>query len=309
MGAMLGTLCNAAFCVIFGLHTTWAFCCMKLMSLLPIAKKTHEDWSLVVLRASWSIAFMLCPWIRLVRDPAGWDEFDALQKKVKAADKEVEAGKGKHKPVFTLGNHTSFLDVPLCVTNLPTFFFYRCRTYMADHLYNLPVLGYICKAVGHFPVHFTSDEEGVFKADQEKQKHVEAKVDAFMSNGGFMSIYPEGQVNKNPDTILTFRYGGMKRMLERDARICILVYHGNPKVWPKKALISGKPGKIVYGGRVIAPDGCNAYVKAIREAGLAEDEKDMEDHALLGKRLQTIMQEMYDNYKAISNGTSNKKAD
>jgi len=307
MGSMLASVCNAAFIACFGMATTISSLTMKLLSFLPMSKKSHETASLFLCRWFWGTSLMFLPWVRRIKfEDGGYKELVDI---IKKADIEVAAGKEKCKPVFSLGNHTSFLDIPLCVNALPFFIYMRGRTYMADHLLNLPVIGYMCKAIGHFPVHFSSDTDGVFKVNPEKMAVVEAKVDEFMDAGGFLSIYPEGQVNKNPDKILPFRYGGMKRALERDARIGLQVFYGNNKVWPAKAKMAGYPGTIVYGGRVVAPEGCVAYIKGLRDAGLPEDEKDLEDHALLAKRLQEIMQEMYDLYKSVAQGTNGTKHD
>lgn len=280
---------------------------MKLTCLLPMPKKKCEDWSLAILRVGWQLSFAFCPWIRVIRDNAGWDQWEVLREKVVQADAEVAAGRAKHKPLFILGNHQTFLDVPVVVVTMPYWVYLKCRTYMADRLFKIPVLSTICRCAGHFPVHFKSDDSGSFKVDAEKMELVEKRVDTFMDNGGWMCMYPEGQMNKNPDELMAFRYGGIKRALERDARIALMVFYGNTKVWHLKALVQGRPGTIRYGVKIVAPDGCQAYVKALRDAGVAEDERDLPDHALLAKNLQAIMQGMYNKYK--SEVQASKKTD
>lgn len=302
MGALLGRLCNAAFCLTFGLNTLVAAAIMKLATFLPMSKKSKEEWALRITRLFWMMSFRQCPWIRITKDPSGWEDWDALRQKMQLVDAEVAAGRANPRPVFVLSNHTSFLDVPLMVSFMPYWAYVRSRAYMSDHLLKIPVLSTICRCIGHFVVYFASAAEGAFKLDTQKMEVVEKQVDAFMDDGGYMAIYPEGQINKNPDTIMPLRYGGIKRALERDAAITLLVFYGNTKVWPRKALISGRPGHIRYGTRVVSPDGCRAYVKALREAGLPEEERELPDHALLAKRLQASLQEMYDRYRAEVTG-------
>ena len=74
--------------------------------------------------------------------------------------------KGNH---FVLGNHTSFLDTVITVSKLPTTALRATRCYMSNSLFQLPLLGAICKANGHFPVYFKSDTAGKFSVDKEKQ--------------------------------------------------------------------------------------------------------------------------------------------
>lgn len=190
---------------------------------------------------------------------------------------------------------------------LPFWLYMRCRTYIAGFLWTMPVFGTIVRSINHFPVYFTSKEEGKFKVDPEKMKSVEERADKFFDKGGCLAFFPEGAVNKkNPDRLTPFRYGGIKRALDRDARIAIVVFYGNPQVWPANKQIAGYPARIKYGARVLAPDGAQAYVKRLREAGEAEDERELPDHAFLAKRLEVTIQEIYDGYKADMEGTRKK---
>lgn len=215
------------------------------------------------------------------------------------AEAEAEHKKtgSTRKPLFVIGNHTSFMDTILSVATTPASALWWARTYMADYLYKLPILGTACKCCGHFPVHFCSTEEGKFKVDADKAALVDKDVDAHISRGGWLFFYPEGAMNKKPDELLTFRYGGMKKAIACDARIAASVFIGNQTTWPMKSQLGGFPAKLSYNMKYIAPKGAKAYVAELRESQTAE-EKEMPDHELLSKKLQQLMQAQYDELKS-----------
>jgi len=61
---------------------------------------------------------------------------------------------------------TSFFDTILCCAILPVRIIYRSRTYMASYLVDMPVLGTVIRAMGHFPVSFTGKKDGDFSVSQ-----------------------------------------------------------------------------------------------------------------------------------------------
>merc|ERR1719502_908528 len=141
---------------------------------------------------------------------------------------------------------------------------------MKAALFKMPLLGTVCKCVGHFPVYFTSDEDGVFKVDPERMKAVEENVDKHLHNGGWLCFFPEGCVNKNPDKLLPLRHGSFKRAIEFDAKLASFVAHGNWTVWPVKASVGGLPGSVRYSTKVLAPNGAKAMAAELRKK--AEEE-------------------------------------
>merc|ERR1711862_423933 len=104
-------------------------------------------------------------------------------------------------------------------------------------------------------------------------------------------------MGKTPEKVLPFRFGGMKKALETDARLCSFVTYGNPVVWPKKAQVGGFPGRVMYSMQPVAPHGCKAFVADLRAKGVP-DERDMSDVELLAKHGQALMQKQYDELKA-----------
>lgn len=67
--------------------------------------------------------------------------------------------------------------------------------------------GYICSAVGHFPVLFTSSKANDFAVDKEAQAKVTEQLDQFIGSGGGLVIFPEGQLNSTPRKLQQFRRG------------------------------------------------------------------------------------------------------
>lgn len=310
MGAMLGSICQASYAVVLLLNMLWAAGAMKLLSLMPMEKKTYQGICLTMIQLAWRVSSFFAPWMRCAEDEASAAEWECIQQKMAQVDQEVSKGEGKPRPLMILGNHTSFFDTLLSAQSFPTAVLWRCRTYMDSGLFKLPILSTVCRSIGHFAVYFKSTEEGAFKVDKEKNDAEDKLVSEHLDTGGWLCFFPEGQVNKEPDTLLPFRFGGMKKALDSDSRLIMFVSVGNTKVWPKKAKIGGLPGRVRYGMRVLAPDGAKAFVAELRkQKDLDEEDKAMEDHVLLAKHAQIRMQAQYDKLKADLNGDGKNKSD
>jgi len=250
---------------------------IKLLNFLPLATNTKQGWCLWLTQFAWRLSLACAPWIRThttSRSKGAWADY--LQ------DEEV-----KESPAFILSNHVSFLDTILTVSNIPQSTLFNTRCYMGSHLYKLPLLGAICKAAGHFPVHFASSTSGNFKVDKEKMKQVEIDVTKHVDAGGVLALYPEGQMNGNPaGGLLPFRYGAFRRALDCDARLWALVTVGHDLVWPRKAQVGGFPAKTGLDFQPVAPNGVRALVKDIR----AEINDERPDHVLLAEHVHAMMQ-------------------
>lgn len=266
---------------------------MKLLSMVSSSLDWSQGCSLMLVQFAWRTSLAFAPWIRFDADP----DYDAQWKSIldamkKYEEEDVKLGRPR-RPLFILANHTSFLDTILGVAKMPANALWRCRTYMSAHLFRMPVLSTVCTSIGHFPVHYKSGEDGAFKVDVEKMELVEKEVNKHIESGGWLCFFPEGQMNKSPETILPFRFGGMKRALQTDARLVSLVFRGNPKVWPRKAAVGGYPGKVRFSMIPFASNGARDFVTQCRDEGVAED-AEFEDHVLLSRRAQDIMQKQYD---------------
>jgi len=293
MGAFLSQLARTVYGVSLALNMLWTTSLMHVVNILPMAKAWKQGACLVLVQLAWRIALMVSPWIKCQGDDDYAEQWGLVLSLMAEVDAETATDGKPPRPLFILANHTSFLDTVLGVAKLPVQVMWRVRTYMASHLFSLPILCTICKSVGHFPVYFNSDKPGVFKVDAEKMEAVEQQVDNHLKSGGWLCFFPEGQMNKTPDTILPFRFGGMKRALEYDARLVMLVFRGNEKVWPLKAQVGGFPGSVRYSLRTLAMDGAKAFVDMARSEANPE-EKDLADHEILARRAQELMQAQYD---------------
>jgi len=293
-------LCQAWFAAWFLTCMSLAGALIKLVSVLGLSKKRSEGIAIAFVQAAWRTTMGFTPWMRFTAS-RGWDEEWAnILAMMEASDVE-----SKHKPWMFLSNHTSFMDVLLFTTLTRTSVMWKCRTYMDHALFKMPILSTICRGCGHFPVYFKSTEEGKFTVDKEKNAEVDKLVDAHLSTGN-LCFFPEGQVNKDPDNIMSFRFGGMKKALDFDARLVLFVAAGNPNVWPKKAKFGGVPGRVNYGIKLMAPDGAKAYVAQLRSRDdLTTEDKAMADYELMAKYLRLAMQQYYDELKA---GADDSKA-
>jgi len=290
---MLNGLAQSIFACALLSNMLWTTGLMNLVYLCPFGSKWREGVCLMLTQLGWRLALYFAPWVRTIGDLDYVDQWSLIVSVMNEFDEEDRKAGRPTRPLFILGNHTSFFDTVLAVVKMPPSVLWRCRTYMDHHLFKLPILSTICKSVGHFPVYFKSDQDGVFKVDAQKMESVEARVDNHLKTGGWLCFFPEGQMNKDPDKVLPFRYGGMKRALEFDARIVMLVFRGNQTVWPKKAKIGGLPGKVRYSMRPIAPNGAKNFVEMARAEHVPEEEN-MADAAILARRGQELMQAQYD---------------
>lgn len=245
----------------------------------------------------WTLSLKLTPWIWCTcHDSSGWE---MARQKMRVCDEEAAKGKPA-KPLMILCNHTSFFDSIINTIFVPPWVLWRSRTYIASHLLAFPVLSTMCTTAGFFVVWFHANIEGNFQVDIAKQEAEELKVAEHIKNGGWLIFYPEGTINRDPDKMLPFRYGGIKKALEFDARLVINMAYGNAKVWPKKAMFGGFPAHVRYACRSVAPDGCVEMLRQIRAGDLTDEEKEMPDHVLLANRVHAKMQALYDEMKSAA---------
>lgn len=86
-----------------------------------------------------------CPWLKV----HGLDEFESILKQMD----------GQAAPFF-IANHNSKLDSLLITAILPATVSSRMRSLIKLALFNEPLFGGVCKAVGHFPVYFRGSATG-----------------------------------------------------------------------------------------------------------------------------------------------------
>lgn len=301
---MIGTICQVAFGLNFLASNLWAVVMLKLLVMLPLSKAKREGYGLLITQAAWRWILLLTPWMWTTSDDQSAGEWSKILKTM--ADAKPDSG--APKPLMILGNHMCFFDTILATASFPQKVLYNCRTYMDAALFKLPILSTICKTVGHFPVYFTAaGTDGKFTVDKEKNAVVDLSVDEHLKSGGWLCFFPEGQMNTTPDTLMTFRYGGMKKALDYDSRLVAFVSCGNTAVWPKKAKIGGFPGYVKHSMRPIAPDGCRAFVAQIRaQPDLPAEDRDSADYELLAKYARVKMQQQYDELKLALGGGSSK---
>jgi len=272
---------------------------MKLVHLLPLRKDMLEGICLMIVQFVWRCSVVFCPWIQVTQDSS-----DAWADIVSGLETTTETGERSQRPLFILGNHTSFFDTIFSAVNFPQSVLWRCRTYMKDDLFKLPFLGTVCRSVGHFPVYFAGSEDGSFKVDAERMEPVEKQVNEHLSTGGWLCYFPEGAINKNPDKMLPLRYGSFKKALDFDAKLVSMVSVGNSEVWPRKAAVGGFPGSIKYSVKTVAPNGTRALAAELRKK--AEEEEDADkvptDAVLVANAIQVLMQKQYDDLKASLQG-------
>ncbi|KAG5487882.1 hypothetical protein LSCM4_07563 [Leishmania orientalis] len=192
-----------------------------------------------------------------------------------------------HHGVY-VGNHTSFWDVYAFIGLTPLMHLLNTRTMMKSSLRKIPIFGGIFDRVGHFPVYFTSDEDGNFHVDKEKQAVVQVRADAHLASGGSLAIFPEGAINKHPRILQPFRFGTFHTIFKHRMEAYYMVHAGGEKTWPWWAVVGGMPADL--------------HVRV----GRFPIDYDHEDSKDVARRMQRHMQKVYDDMLAEVDG---KKAD
>ena len=241
---------------------------------------------------AWRLLLVLSPWVRISQDTGTAKGLASLVDAIKYFQEN------RNRPVFVLANHTSFFDTVLIVTQFPMIGVGIVRTYINAALLKKPLLSSVCWGCQHFPVYFKSTEDGKFSLDKEKFAIVDSRVNNHIEKKGLLAFFPEGQINSNPERLLQFRYGGMKKALQYDASLFFFVNTGNHSVWPRKAAIGGFPGSVKYRVECIAKDGCSKLVSQLKENKLLLQKHGCDvkspDHEILAKYLRSAMQDTLD---------------
>eukprot|EP00758_Cryptobia_borreli_P018551 Tbor_TRINITY_DN702_c0_g1::TRINITY_DN702_c0_g1_i1::g.3363::m.3363/K00655/plsC; 1-acyl-sn-glycerol-3-phosphate acyltransferase len=145
-----------------------------------------------------------------------------------------------------LMTHTSFLDAFFFVGKAETRYIIDTRSLIKASLHKIPIFGGVFNRVGHFPVYFESNNEGAFAVDTDRQINVQKKIHDHLARGGGIALFPEGQLNRNPEQLLSFRRGSFVILIEKKLPIYYAVMINNEKVWPPTSLAGeGAPAHLV----------------------------------------------------------------
>lgn len=282
----LSALARFAFaCLTFVTVTTGCILCWIIALfgfVLPLS--TRQELSLIVAKLSFGLPIHLSPWIQLRGSNTASRALNQLAKIFVAR----EPGK-QHRPIFLLGNHSSFFDTMLVVYLLPWRALIKTRTYMKADLLKIPLLSTICKGCGHFPVYFTSSDGDKFSVDKAKMAETQSAVQQHIDSGGLLAFFPEGRMNPNPSQLDPFRYGSFTTALNCDSEIWFMVTTGAEVTWPMKAQIGGLPARVGYDVACYTRS-AKAKVEELRKKSTS---KDIPDEKLLAEDCRTQMQLIY----------------
>jgi 1-acyl-sn-glycerol-3-phosphate acyltransferase len=172
-------------------------------------------------------------------------------------------------------NHTSFNDGFAGMAIAPSDLCWNIRTVYKRSLNQIPLWGSTYARRNDFAVYFTSNDK--FTTDKEKQAAETLRMEEWVTKeDGGITLFPEGQINKDPFTIQTIRFGMIKFAREHKMPIYICVQDGSYTSWPVDAPIGGFPADIFYTNRKLDAPGENETVEET------------------AARLQKVMQEMVD---------------
>jgi len=145
-------------------------------------------------------------------------------------------------------NHTSQLDSLFYSACIPTANIVSLRTMAKSGLFNLPIFGQILRACGHFPVFFAKETAlNDFSVDKQAQEKVQKHVEEHIDQGGGLSLFPEGQINRiNTRNLQSFRRGSLQLARTKNMTLWGFLHSGIENIWPQDAPIGGLPGRIRF---------------------------------------------------------------
>lgn len=215
------------------------------------------------------------------------------------------------KPVFILGNHVNFLDVPMYMGSLPWFsLVWKSRCFYASALdKKLPLFFLLSQSCKNIPVFFKDGgRDGEFKTHKDMGEVTERVLMDAINHGMVVSYFPEGKTNPEPRTLQPYRWGAFAKAIELDAELWSFLHCGHDEVWPRSDSCGGLPGTCY--GRIdrLAPDGTKELLKQLGVEG--SDAK--ETTRALAEHCQTYMQQCLDELyaqKDLADGRAPAKKD
>lgn len=151
--------------------------------------------------------------------------------------------------VLLCANHTSYIDPPALGAGAK-----RPVHFMAkEPLFRVPVLGFLIRRVGAFPVRQHTADRGALKRAIE-----------LLKSGEVVGMFPEGQRNFNPDELLPAQPGvGMVALMSRAAVVPVALVNTHKLLPPHSPVFRFSRIKVVYGRPVDLSD---LYEQRGREA-------------------------------------------
>ncbi len=178
--------------------------------------------------------------------------------------------------VLLCGNHVSYIDPPALGGGCP-----RPVHFMAkEPLFRIPVLGFLIRGVGAFPVRQHTADRAALKQAIDLLQH-----------GEVVGMFPEGQRNLNPVELLPAQPGvGMIALRAKVPVIPVALINTEKLLPPHSIFFRFSRIKVIYGRPVHLDD---LYAQGGREA---LDE--------VGKRIMQRIGEMLDEHRASIDSTA-----
>jgi len=214
------------------------------------------------------------------------------------------------RPVCVVANHTSFLDIFLCVTSMPLRKVGEGKMIVSSHVLKMPILGRLATTMGHLAVPFkdTSATSTNFEIDKEGLAKVMEEYEQHLKDGHLCAWFPEGQVNKGDCSKLQqFRAGGLGIAVRTDVELWCLAFVGNAVCWPNFAPLGGYPAQI--SGKAFQVCESSKALLASEESGKDERDKCIYLATLTQTKIQEFVDGMVAQGVRAGDNTRRKKED
>lgn len=202
-------------------------CCRKERAREAVSRFTKRSVLL-----AWRAALVLsCCWIRI------------RTRGLRTMRRGLSSASGRPRVVII--NHASQFDAILSLSLMPLGAVAQVKTLASEHVFRMPVVGFLMKAMRQLRVPFKTQSSDDFTVDKGEMSKVQQELEDWVRAGNIALWFPEGRLNRSDVTVLEqFRAGGMQLPVHVDCEIWCMVCLGNAACWPLKAALGGRPCRI-----------------------------------------------------------------
>lgn len=260
------------------LFWSYVICCIP-AACRDRCEKILASLTITAVSLCWRFTLAVCPWISITTDGVH----------------EMRAGltRSVGRPRVILANHQCFLDTLLSVAILPFWQVGQVKMMVSSHLFKMPILGFLVRAMGHLCIPFTSMGADDFTVDKDAAEATMQRLEDWVKAGYIGGWFPEGRMNPgDPAQLSTFRAGGFGLASRNDVEVWLGVFVGNADCWPREAPLGGRPSQIhIRTVRV-----CESTFALLEDAELGENVADERQRCIfLANHVQEICQREMDN--------------
>ena len=152
----------------------------------------------------------------------------------------------KDKGCVIMSNHVSKIDGILLASILGPHLTSRSKFLISKNAYSNPIAAEVFDKVGCFPIPFKSNNPDDCSIDKDEYQKTKKLIDEHLRNNGQLVYFPEGSLNKTPETLMPFRRGFFSTIIEHKLPIYVITTTGTGDLWAREDHLPGNSATIKY---------------------------------------------------------------